>query len=464
MPIEEKLAPMNRDSEEAVCGSLLIDGDMISEIYDKLSVNDFFCGDCKNVFEACIDLYDRGSSIDQITVATELSNNNKLVESGGTSFLSYLVSITPTSLHIAEFAEDVRKASLKRKVISFGFKASKMGYDEPDVEKIIASIGRDYFDIQGTMSRSNLFTPEEWAKEQHKYYVDINNEERKPSLSTGIQSVDYFTGGLFPSEHWIIAAAAGSGKTTFGTQIMQSMCNKFTKRKGLIVSLEQKKTDIGDRIIAGNLGWELREVRSKQSNEDRYGELTLHTADIAELNLFYYGVSQGQRSKITAADIYAVASNMKMRHGLDVILIDYIQRVYAKGDEYERLSNISGDITFMGQSLGVGVISLCQLNRAVSQRDVKSKIPLMSDLRGSGNLEQDADVILGLTNYSKYVNQEIETGINKDGTAKLEVILKDDNRAEVNFLKQRQSDEASPKIYMRFDKFHRKYSEDEKGW
>lgn len=462
--IDEKLPPYSRESEEAVCGSLLIDGDTINEIYDRLYPDDFFVGQCKNIYEACLFLYDKGTSINQITVATELSHNNKLEITGGASYLSYLVSITPTSLHIVDYAKEVRKTSVRRKTILFGQMASKLGYDEPDVEKVIANLGKEYFNIQSMMQRTNLFTPDEWAKEQVQYYTDINNEERKPALSTGISSIDYFTGGVFPGEHWIIAASAGSGKTTFGTQIMQAMCNKNTKRHGLIVSLEQKKTDIGDRIIAGNLGWKLREVRSRQPNEDRYDELILHTADIAELNLWYYGISQGQRSKITAADIYAVASNMKMQYGLDVVMIDYIQRIYAKGDEYERLSNISSDVTFLGQSLGVSVISLCQLNREVNRREVKSKIPLMSDIRGSGNIEQDADVILGLTNYSKYVGQEIEVGIDSHGGSICEVIQKDDNRAEVNFLKQRQGDDASPKVRMRFDKFHRKYYEDEKGW
>jgi len=382
MAITEKLPPYSRESEEAVCGSLLIDGDMISEIYDKLFPDDFFIEQCKYIYGVCVELYEEGTSINQITVATKLAHKNKLELCGGTSYLSYLVSITPTSLHIASYGDEVKKTSMRRKLIILGLKAQKLGYDEPDLSKTVNEISKEFFAIQSMTKQSLVFTPKEWAIAQSEYYIDINETEKSPALGTGFDSIDYFSGGLFKGEHWIIAASAGSGKTTLGTQIMMNMCNPQTKRNGLIVSLEQKKTDIGDRIIAGNLGWRLREVRAKQSNREKFEELILHTGDIAELNLHYFGVSQGQRHKITAGDIYAVASSVKMQYDLDVIMIDYIQRVYAKGDEYERLSTVSSDLTFMGQELGVGVISLCQLNRAVNRREVSSKIPLMSDLRG----------------------------------------------------------------------------------
>ena len=438
--------PHNPEAEMAVLGSILVDGESIYSVRNELSSFHFFAQEHQYIYDACIALCDRGEAIDQLTVARELNAKNKLKEIGGAAYLSHLISTTPTSLHIQHYGRIVKSMAVQRMAISLGSQVAEIGYNEPDPVKLVSEIGKNYLKLQSTIAVPQLITPQEWAEYGIDRYSRLH-EGRAIAISTGIEQLDFATGGVFPGEYWILAGAPGIGKTSLAIQIADTL-SVFGNI--LFCSIEMSKGDILDRRIATLTEQPLRKIRVGKYSDSLYGEITKNLGIIAESNIFYFGQSDSLEvgGGVTTDVLYAMASYMSSSYGLKAIIIDYLQNMadtYGKS-LYERTTHISRRLQNMARSLGIPIICLCQLNRDLFRRD--DRRPRMSDLRDSGAIEQDADVILFLHRESAFCDEEelAEKGIAI-------------NEAELLMAKQRQGDVPNIKIHLNWDSETKQYKE-----
>ena len=341
------------------------------------------------------------------------------------AYLSHLVATVPTSLHIAEYGHSVKHYSFRRKAIQFGDKMKVMGFNEPDVNNIMKTASSEFINLQNSLNKPLLLTPDDLMKTAINHFADINNAERKPSLSFGFNNLDSITGGIFPGELWVIGARAKHGKTTIGWQIANSSCNKYTKRNCLFISLEMRPTELLEREAASLTGWKMSKVRSKKT-DDEYDYLLLKISEQSESHIYYFGVSDS--SGLSVKDMESMATYMQKAYGLDMIVVDHLHLISDSDSktEYERVTNVSRSLKMLALSLDVPILCLAQLNREVERRDVKNKRPVLSDIRGSGAVEQDANGILFFYRYNMYAGQEIVTGYdNLNQTDKIDLIDRD---------------------------------------
>jgi replicative DNA helicase len=374
----------------------------------------------------------------------------RLKEVGGAAYLSHLISNVPTSLHIEHYARVVQNNWLQRLVISMGSQVSTMGYDITDPNELLSKVGQVYLKVQEQVAQPQLLSPKEWAEKSLERYMRLSGG-RKVSISTGITQLDYATGGVFPGEYWVVAGDPRIGKTTLAIQWAE---NLSVFGNVLFCSLEMGYHDITDRRVSLRLGQPFRVLRSGDWDKEVEEDISKTMGELSESSVFYFGqAASGELGKsVTTQSIYAIARYMKMAHGLSAIIVDYLQAV---GDDYgkslyEKVTNISSKLQSMAKSLEIPVIVLCQLNREAVHRD--DKRPRISDIRSSGNVEYDADVILLI--YRDVLGED-------------ESIRPDE--AEIEIGKQRQSDVARQIIKLKWDAKKHIYYEDEQnkiqqGW
>jgi len=385
--VGERIVPYDTNAEQAVLGSLLVDGECIFSISDKISTEDFFVPENQLVYEACESIVERGEGINQITVARELAARNKLEECGGASYLSHLIANTPSSVSVRDYARIVRNLATQRRAISLGAQISERGYSEPDPKKLLSEIGKGYLKLQASVAMPQLVTPREWTEYGIDRYSKLS-EGKAVAISTGFEQLDFATGGVFPGEYWIVASVTGGGKTTIALQ-WAKILSVFGNV--LLASTEMGKGDILDRRIATSLKRSLREIRSGQYSEELYRDIQAELGEVSESNIFYFGQAGSlEIGGMTTDMLFSMANYMALSYGLKVIVVDYLQNLsdmYGKS-LYERTTHMSRRLQNMARSLNIPIICLCQLNRELFRRD--DKRPRLSDLRDSGCIAGDS--------------------------------------------------------------------------
>lgn len=432
MIIKDKIPPHDIDAEDAVIGSILIGGDM-NEI--TLEPADFYQERNQWIYQAYINLKDKSTSINEITVAHELHSNGKLDGIGGASFLAHLIASTPTPHDLKFYAEIVKKLSLKRKLITAGIKIQQVGYDESqDVYDSISKADDAILALRKNTGKVSVVTPDDRVKNLYERYEELYKKESGIAVSTGLSDLDNeLCGGFIAPDLIVVGARTGMGKTTF----LQNVANKVGEMKHvLFCSGEMGYKDISDRDIASRLGLTVSYVRSGGYSDETYDRIInegIHS--LGKINVSYYEASRD--NPFTVPCIYQAALQTQIRSGLDLIVIDYLGRL---GDQYgsnsnERLGYITNHLKDMAMELNIPIIIAHQLNRATEMRD--DKHPQLHDLRDSGNIEQDADIVLFLYRDSYY-------GQASDGVT------------EILIAKFRQG-EAGKMVKVYFDKEHQLY-------
>ena len=449
MVTDVRIPPYDQASEQAVLGSLLVDGECIHSIHGRIKTQDFFIAQNQWVYEACESITERGEGINQITVARELASRNRLEECGGAAYLSHLVANTPSSVLVKDYAQIVRNLAVQRKAISLGTQISEKGYNEPNPVKLVSEIGKEFLKLQASISMPQLVTPKEWAEYGIDRYSKMS-EGKSIAISTGFDQLDFATGGVFPGEYWVVASVTGGGKTTIALQ-WANVLSVFGNV--LLASTEMGKGDILDRRIATSIKRPLRDIRSGGYSETLYGEITSQLGVIAKSNIYYFGQAGSLEGGggMTTDMILSMANYMASSYGLKIIIVDYLQNLsdaYGKS-LYERATYISRKLQNMARSLDIPVICLCQLNRELFRRD--DKRPRLSDLKDSSGIEQDSDVVLFLHRESAFADER--------ELAEKDIRIED---AELLIAKQRQGDQFHLKIPLKWDSETKTYSEVER--
>ena len=402
----EKLPPHDLDAEEAIIGSLLIDGTAIYKIATVLNRGDFHHERNQWLYEACLALYERNEAINQITVAQELARRDKLEAVGGAAFLSHLISVCPTPLDIEHYAQIVYRLSVMRGLIGAADQIARVGYDAgPDVDTSLSRAEdilfrlrhghgeRDFVHIRQVLDKYFEAAPPPEEGDGAR--------EQMPYVLSNFVGLDEFLGGFQRSDLVIIAGRPSMGKTSLGLSIAR---NVAVEQKACVAffSLEMSRESIVMRFLASESGVNSRRVRFGLHTEDEERHIMDATGVLSEAAIFIDDSPQ-----LRVVEMRSKARRLHFERGLDLIIVDYLQLMQGEGrgeNRVQEISYISRSLKALSRELNVPVIAVSQLSRQVEWR--ASHIPQLSDLRESGSIEQDADVVIFIYRDEYYHTEE----------------------------------------------------------
>ncbi|MCH8107739.1 MAG: replicative DNA helicase [Chloroflexi bacterium] len=400
----EKLLPHDLEAEEAVVGSLLIDGSVFPRISHLVKPEDFYREKNQLCFAACEALFQRSEPIDQVTLARELSRTNQLEPVGGMAYLSHLVSITPTSVHSEHYSQLVARTSTMRRLIDAASRISAIGYqDTEDVDATLRQAEEVLFGVRTGLPGGGFVALRQVYDqylEERAAIIDPLTQVGAPLL-TGFDGLDDLLGGMQPSDMIILGARPALGKSALAVNISLNAA-----RNGSLVgifSLEMSREQLALRILASEAEIDTHLLRLGLTTEAEEQRIIDSIGQLSDLPVYiddtpFQGVLE-MRGK---------ARRLSMEHGLDLLVVDYMQLVQGRnrgGDNrVQEISEISRSIKGMARDLQIPVIACSQLSRLVENRP--SHRPMLSDLRDSGSIEQDADVVLFIHREDMYYTEE----------------------------------------------------------
>ncbi|MBM4447790.1 MAG: replicative DNA helicase [Chloroflexi bacterium] len=404
--VSDRLPPHDLDAEEAIIGSLLIDGTAIYKIATYLSKTDFYHERNQWLFEACMALYERNEAINQITVAQELARRDRLESVGGAAFLSHLISVCPTPLDIEAYARSVYRLSVMRGLIGAADQIARVGYEAgPDVDASLSRAEdilfrlrhghgeRDFVHIRQVLDKYFEAAPPE---------EEGGAREQMPYVLSNFVGLDEFLGGFQRSDLIIIAGRPSMGKSSLGLSIAR---NVAVEQKACVAlfSLEMARDSIVLRLLASESGVNSRRVRFGLHTEDEERRIMEATGVLSESAIFIDDSPQ-----LRVVEMRSKARRLHFeRGGLDLIIVDYLQLMEGEArneNRVQEISYISRSLKALARELNVPVIAVSQLSRAVEWR--ASHIPQLPDLRESGSIEQDADVVIFIYRDEYYHTEE----------------------------------------------------------
>jgi len=401
---EEKLPPHDVEAEEAVIGSLLIDPDAILKIAASLKPEDFFSETNRVIYQACFSLYQRNEVINQITVAHELMREDKLEQIGGAAFLSHLISNVPTSLHVEYYAQLVSNTAIMRRLITAAGQIEALGYEaSPDVEASLNKAEDVLFQVRMRRELRD-FVPIRDALGQ---YFEKGGppgalrEGELPYVLTGFAALDDFLGGLQRSDLIVLGARPSLGKTSLALNIAR---NAAITQKACVAlcSLEMSRDAVVQRLLASESGVDSRKIRLGRFGEQDEVKVMEASGILSEAPIYIDDSPQ-----VRVLDIRSKVRRLHFERKIDLIVVDYLQLI--QGDSrsetrVQEISKITRSLKTLARELNVPVLTVSQLSRAVEWR--ASHVPELADLRESGSIEQDADVVLFIYRDDMYFSAE----------------------------------------------------------
>ena len=426
------LPPHDIAAEEALLASILVDETQYDEV--SLAPADFYHEPHRFIWQAFEQLAGSQTTINQITVADTLNRMGKLKFCGGVAYLLHLVSICASPLDAFSYAEIIKRNSVARQIIDAGNDIVKIGFSNPvDTTKALSECDEKLTIVRKSGIPTPIVSPKVRASAQFDRYTEMMESQKTIAIPTGLAQLDrQLGGGFYPGELAIVAGRAGIGKTTLVSHITNQACQKGTSV--LLCSAEMDVDSITDREVAQHAGVSINRIRRGNYNNKLYAQIQEALGKIHDKPLYFYN-----DSPMTTDRILQHALGMKLCNGLGMLAIDYLGILddqYGR-NPYERVTHISRQLKQIARILGVPVVVAAQLNRQSATRD--DKRPMLSDLRDSGAIEQDADVVLMLYRDS-YYDQAAEN----------------DNTVEIIVAKQRQG-ESNRIVKARFDKKTQRY-------
>jgi replicative DNA helicase len=404
-----RLPPNDNDAEEAVIGSLLIDGSSIFQIADFLQPSDFYFEPNQQLFEACLALYQRDEAINQVTLAQELSRQGRLEACGGAARLSYLISVCPTSLDIEHYARIVYRLSVMRQMITAGGRIATIGYESgPDVEESLAKAEGILFKLRRGQGSGDLTHIRQVLDKYFEVAPPVSGEqpERLPYVLSGFAGLDEFLSGFQRSDLVIIAGRPSMGKTSLALNIAR---NAAVERRACVAlfSLEMGRDALVTRLVSSESGVNSRRIRfGEHKTEDEERRVMEATGILSEAPIYI-----DDTPMIRMAEMRSKALRLNYERGIDLVILDYLQLMPGEGggrgeNRVQEISYISRSLKALARELDAPVLAVSQLSRAVEGRP--SHEPQLSDLRESGAIEQDADVVLFIYRDEYYYKSEEE--------------------------------------------------------
>jgi replicative DNA helicase len=417
--IDVRVPPHSIEAEQAVLGGLLLDNTAWDNVADMVRDEDFYRPDHKLVFEAIAALAGNGKPCDVVTVSEQLTRTGKLDDAGGLAYLGTLARETPTAANVRAYAGIVRERSLLRQLITAGSEiaTSALSNEGETARELVDRAEQKVFAIAEAGSRgregavgvrSLLPAIIDQIDEWH------SNPDKLRGLPTGFSEFDKITGGLRPGDLVIVAGRPSMGKTTLAVNMAEyAAINPNIKASVAIFSMEMPSEQVVTRMLSSIGSVHLGSLRSGRVTDEDWVRITGATSQLSEARIFI-----DETPALSPTELRARARRVKREHGLDLIVVDYLQLMQVPGNKENRateISEISRGLKVLAKELQCPVIALSQLNRSVEQREHKK--PVMSDLRESGAIEQDADMILLI-----YREEVYDKGTTKKGIAEIDLV------------------------------------------
>ncbi len=406
-----KVPPHDIEAEQAVIGSMLTDRDAVMAAVEKLRESSFYREDNKAIFGAILNLYNKSEPVDLITVKDELTSMGFFDKIGGMEYLALLPDKVPTTANVEKYITIVQEKEILRNLIKTANEIIDLGYSPTeDVEDIMNNAEKKIFDIIQNKNTSS-YTPikdvlvENFTKLEELY----NQKKRITGVPTGFSDLDYITAGLHGSDLILVAARPAMGKSAFALNIATHAALK-AKIPVAVFNLEMSKEQLVDRIICSEAMVDNNKVRTGKLEEDDWSKLAGVVGPLSESNIFI-----DDTPGISVMEIRTRCRKLKMEKDIGLIIIDYLQLVQGSNkrnaSREQEIAEISRSLKILAKELDVPVIALSQLSRAVEQRT--DHRPMLSDLRESGSIEQDADIVMFLYRDDYYNKDSDEKDISE---------------------------------------------------
>jgi replicative DNA helicase len=398
----ERLPPQNIEAEEAVLGALLIDPDAIIRLATILRAQDFYREKHGWIYDAVLTLHERREPVDFLTVCDELERRRQLDEVGGPAFISMLINAVPTSIHAEHYAHIVERTATRRRLIEAAGSIAQLAYQEADdVDEVVDRAEQVLFGISERRTSRELVPIQEILSD---YYDRIEYLTRHRGemigIPTGFVDIDRLLGGLQRSDMIILAARPSMGKTSLALSITHNAAKKYGKRVAFF-SLEMSSEQVVQRLISAETGINSQRLRRGEIKDSDWGRFVKATSDLAETLIFI-----DDTPGISALELRTKARRLHAEVGLDMVVVDYLQLMrgdFRSENRVQEISSISRAIKALARELNLPVLALSQLSRGVESRSDKK--PMLSDLRESGALEQDADVVVFIYREDMYEDE-----------------------------------------------------------
>lgn len=393
---EMHVPPQNNEAEMSVLGSLMLDKDAIYGVVDALSGKDFYKPLHKEIYDAMLDLYNGREPIDVLSVTNRLRERKSLEEIGGSSYVTSLVNTVPTASNVAHYATIVRKKRLLRDLIDASHHIAQLGYRESEeVEGLIDEAEQKIFSIAKDSLKQDFFPVRDALEAAWERIEKLHKGDGAlRGIRTGFKDLDNILSGLQQSDLVILAARPSLGKTSLALNIARNVAVDEKKAVG-VFSLEMSRDQLSDRLISSEAGvdsWKLRTGRLNAEGPDNdFTRIRDAMGVLSGAPIFI-----DDTSSPTTMELRAKARRLQAEHDVGLIIIDYLQLIRGHGwsdNRVQEVSEISRNLKGMAKELNIPVLALSQLSRGVEMRGPSAK-PKLSDLRESGALEQDADVVM----------------------------------------------------------------------
>ncbi|HET6299303.1 MAG TPA: replicative DNA helicase [Kribbella sp.] len=403
----DRTPPQDLAAEQCVLGAMMLSKDAIADVIETLRATDFYRPAHEVVFDAITDLYARGEPADAITVAAELTKRGEMARIGGAPYVHTLVASVPLAANAGYYAHIVREKAILRRLVEAGTKIVQIGYaGEGDVDDVVDQAQAEIYQVtekRATEDYAPLKDIMEGALDEIEA-IDSRGDAMV-GVPTGFTDLDELTNGLHPGQMIIIAARPAMGKSTLGLDFARSASIKHGLTS-CIFSLEMSRNEITMRLLSAEAKVPLHHMRNGKMTDEDWARLARKMGEVSEAPLFI-----DDSPNLTMMEIRAKARRLKQRHDLRLIVIDYLQ-LMTSGKKVEsrqlEVSEFSRSIKLLAKELELPVVAICQLNRGSEQRS--DKRPMASDLRESGSLEQDADVVLLLHREDAYERESTRPG------------------------------------------------------
>ncbi len=400
-----KVPPQNIEAEQSLLGSILVDKEAIIRVADIVGADDFYVKRHAMIFSAMVDLYEQRQPIDLLTLSNKLEGLGELKNIGGSAYLTELVEQVPTAAHVANYAGIVAHKATLRRLIEAATRITGLGYDEASaLDGLLDQAEQTLFEVSQKHLKQNFIPIASVLAESFDRLDELHRDKNKlRGVPTGFRGLDSKLAGLQKSDLIILAARPSMGKTTLALNIAQHVAVKEGIPVG-VFSLEMSKEQLIDRLLSGESGVDSWKLRTGNLEDSDFPKINHAMAVLSDAPIFI-----DDSSMTNVMEMRTKARRLQSEHDLGLIVVDYLQlmsgRKSTSDNRVQEISEISRGLKGLARELNVPVIALSQLSRSVESRT--PQIPQLSDLRESGSIEQDADVVMFIYRED-YYNQESE--------------------------------------------------------
>jgi len=386
----EKIPPQNLEAEQSVLGSMLIEKEAILRAMEILRPEDFYRDAHRGIFETIISMYDRGEAIDLVTVSENLRQRGILEDIGGLAYLTMLANAVPTAANVEHYAKIVEEKSLLRQLINAATRIAARGYEgTEDVNELLDWAEQSIFNLSQRHNQGGFAALKDVLMEAFEHIEQLYAKKGGVTgVPTGYTQFDEMTSGLQPSDLIIIAARPSQGKTTLAMNMARNAAVNY-KVPVAVFSLEMSKEQLAVRLLCSEAGVDMQRLRTGYLRESDWKPLSVALGRLGDSQIFI-----DDTPGCGIMELRARARRLKAEHNIGLIVVDYLQLVQTRGkfeNRQQEISEISRSLKSLARELNVPVIACSQLSRAVEQREKKR--PQLSDIRESGAIEQDADLV-----------------------------------------------------------------------